>query len=258
MKVVRPFALVLFLLMLAAGGVQAEDAASVWDLVSQGKSDEAVALGRKTLAADPDDVRTARILQDILRAEGKEDEARAIAASCTRPVHRDQLEARLLPAADAMRRLRALKENGDASSSLRLDLAVAYIALDRARNAESELKGHVKAFPADAEAHELLGRARFANGNARTARPALDGMTTDTEGWLYVATRLGVQICDQAGRVNFILPPPTGARHPANICFGGAELDTLYAMCGDRVYKRRLSKHGVRADRPVVPAKPRL
>ncbi len=174
MKVVRSTALVLSVLLLAGVVVNAQDAASVWDLVSQGKPDEAVALGRETLAADPEDVRTARILQDVLRADGKEDEARAIAAGFQRPVFRDQLQARLLPPDEAMRRLRKLKESGDASSSLRLDLALAYLALDRARNAESELKGHVKVFPNDAEAHELLGRARFASGNARTARPALE------------------------------------------------------------------------------------
>ena len=35
-----------------------------------------------------------------------------------------------------------------------------------------------------------------------------DGMAVDTNGYLYVATPLGVQICDQAGRVNGILARP--------------------------------------------------
>jgi len=38
------------------------------------------------------------------------------------------------------------------------------------------------------------------------------GMAFDTEGYLYVATNLGVQVCDQAGRVNAILNPPPGER----------------------------------------------
>lgn len=93
----------------------------------------------------------------------------------------------------------------------------------------------------------------------RTANAAVGGMAVDTEGWVYVATRLGIQICDQAGRVNFIIPPPTGARFPADICFGGAEQDYLYATCGGRVFRRKLSKTGVHAwQAPVAPKKPRL
>ncbi|MDZ4287201.1 MAG: alpha/beta hydrolase-fold protein [Prosthecobacter sp.] len=34
------------------------------------------------------------------------------------------------------------------------------------------------------------------------------GLCVDTEGRLYVATSLGIQVCDQAGRVNFIIPTP--------------------------------------------------
>jgi type I restriction enzyme R subunit len=56
------------------------------------------------------------------------------------PAHREQLEARLLPAAEAMPRLRALKENAEASSTARLDLARAYLELGRPRNAETEMK----------------------------------------------------------------------------------------------------------------------
>src|SRR5690606_4775958 len=37
-----------------------------------------------------------------------------------------------------------------------------------------------------------------------------DGMCVDQQGRLYVATRLGVQICDQAGRVHCIVPTPNG------------------------------------------------
>ena len=93
----------------------------------------------------------------------------------------------------------------------------------------------------------------------RTATSSLDGMTVDNEGWLYVTSKLGIQICDQAGRVNFIIPMPAGARHPANLCFGGAEMNVLYAACGDKVFKRKLSKKGVHSWKPpIVPEKPRL
>lgn len=93
----------------------------------------------------------------------------------------------------------------------------------------------------------------------RTEVTSVDGMTIDREGWLYATSRLGVQICDQAGRVNFILPPPAGSRYPANVCFGGAAMDELYIACGDKVFKRKLSHQGVKSfESPVTPDKPRL
>jgi gluconolactonase len=35
-----------------------------------------------------------------------------------------------------------------------------------------------------------------------------DGMAVDTEGYLYVTTRIGVQVCDQPGRVTAIINKP--------------------------------------------------
>lgn len=84
-----------------------------------------------------------------------------------------------------------------------------------------------------------------------------DGMRTDRDGRLYVATRLGIQVCDQAGRVNCIIPTPNGKI--ANLCFGGKDFDVLYALCGDRVYKRPLKVKGALPfQKPIKPAKPRL
>jgi sugar lactone lactonase YvrE/enterochelin esterase-like enzyme len=84
-----------------------------------------------------------------------------------------------------------------------------------------------------------------------------DGMRTDKDGRLYVATRMGIQFCDQAGRVNGIIPTPNG--RVANFCFGGPEFDTLYAACGDRVYMRKLKVKGSNAfQAPTKPKKPNL
>jgi sugar lactone lactonase YvrE len=69
-----------------------------------------------------------------------------------------------------------------------------------------------------------------------------DGMRCDVDGRLYVATRMGIQVCDQAGRVECILPTPNG--RVANLCFGGEKFDTLYAACGDRVFKRKVKVRG--------------
>lgn len=85
-----------------------------------------------------------------------------------------------------------------------------------------------------------------------------DGMTTDTEGMLYVATAMGLQYCDQAGRVNGIIKlPPNGK--VSNVTFGGPDLDTLHITSGDKVWKRKTAVRGARsADTPVKPEKPRL
>jgi gluconolactonase len=84
-----------------------------------------------------------------------------------------------------------------------------------------------------------------------------DGIRVDRDGRLYVATNLGLQVCDQAGRVQCIIPTPNGRL--SNFTFGGAGFDTLYATCGDRVYKRKLKVIGANAwDIPNKPAAPRL
>jgi gluconolactonase len=85
-----------------------------------------------------------------------------------------------------------------------------------------------------------------------------DGMTLDSEGRLYVATRLGIQFCDQAGRVNGIISKPQN-KWLANVAFGSSNFDTLYATCSDKVYKRKTMAKGVLSfQTPIKPAPPRL
>jgi gluconolactonase len=81
-----------------------------------------------------------------------------------------------------------------------------------------------------------------------------DGMRVDRDGRLYVATRMGIQVCDQAGRVNCIIPTPNGKI--ANLCFGGEKFDTLYVACGDKVYKRKLKVTGANAFQEAFKPKP--
>jgi len=83
-------------------------------------------------------------------------------------------------------------------------------------------------------------------------------MTVDTQGRLYVATEMGVQICDQAGRVQCILSAPHRSEIPA-IAFGGANVDELYLACGDTIYKRKTKAKGVLSFQdPIKPPTPRL
>jgi gluconolactonase len=84
-----------------------------------------------------------------------------------------------------------------------------------------------------------------------------DGMKVDREGRLYVATRHGIQVCDQAGKVTAILPTPN--RRVSNLAFAGKNFDTLYATAGDKVYRRKLRTQGVNHwAAPFKPAPPKM
>jgi gluconolactonase len=98
---------------------------------------------------------------------------------------------------------------------------------------------------------------RGCTSRIRRKQAGARGMACDAEGRLYVATHLGIQICDQAGRVNAILPVPGGRAWA--VALGGERLDQLFVSTGDRVYRRALNTRGVHAwAPPVKPAAPRL
>ncbi len=69
-------------------------------------------------------------------------------------------------------------------------------------------------------------------------------MVVDRAGLLYVATRLGIQVCDRNGRVRAILPLPGPARAVISLCWGGPRFDQLYATDGQRLFRRRLKTAG--------------
>lgn len=84
-----------------------------------------------------------------------------------------------------------------------------------------------------------------------------DGLKCDRDGRVYVTSRLGIQVLDQTGRVNAILPVPTG--QTSNCCFGGANFDILYVTCGDKVYRRQLKCYGANTfENPFKPVNPKL
>ncbi|HMB93084.1 MAG TPA: SMP-30/gluconolactonase/LRE family protein [Rhodothermales bacterium] len=80
----------------------------------------------------------------------------------------------------------------------------------------------------------------------------VDGLRVDRDGRVYSATRMGIQVSDPLGRVRAIIPTPNG--RVANVTFGGENFDILYAMCADKVYRRKLKVQGAPAFMP--PTKP--
>lgn len=84
-----------------------------------------------------------------------------------------------------------------------------------------------------------------------------DGLKCDSAGRVWVTTRGGIQILDQTGRVNAILPFPW--KTPSNLCFGGKDRSILYVSCVDKVYRRRFNTKGTDLfSDPVKPQPPRL
>jgi sugar lactone lactonase YvrE/enterochelin esterase-like enzyme len=69
------------------------------------------------------------------------------------------------------------------------------------------------------------------------------------EGQLLVATRWGIQVCADDGPTQAILPMPDRSR-VIGVCLGGPEMNTLYAFCGDKVWKRTVKLHAAGAFSP--------
>jgi enterochelin esterase-like enzyme/sugar lactone lactonase YvrE len=71
------------------------------------------------------------------------------------------------------------------------------------------------------------------------------------EGQMFVTTRYGIQVCADDGPTQVILPMPDRSR-VIGVCLGGPELNTLYAFCGDKVWKRVIKLHAIGAFSPWV------
>lgn len=68
------------------------------------------------------------------------------------------------------------------------------------------------------------------------------GMVFDSEGFLYVATNIGVQVCDQQGRVTAVIDAP--GESVSAVFFGGPGLQWLYVTDGNKVWRRPVKRRG--------------
>jgi len=86
---------------------------------------------------------------------------------------------------------------------------------------------------------------------------ALDGQCSATNGHLLMGTEAGLQIFDQPGRVQLVLPKPAYEDGRVNYCYLHENL--LYIATQKRIYKRKIKLTGAPAwQSPVKPPKPRL
>ena len=86
-----------------------------------------------------------------------------------------------------------------------------------------------------------------------------DGIRCDTAGRIYVATKIGIQVLDQLGRVEAIIPAPPSNNQTSNLYFGGAAFNIMYVTAGDKVFRRKLKTRGANSfEKPGKPANPKL
>ena len=86
-----------------------------------------------------------------------------------------------------------------------------------------------------------------------------DGIKCDTAGRIFVTSKIGIQVLDQLGRVNAILPIPPSNGQASNICFGGAGFNIIYVSAGDKIFRRKLKTRGANTfETPIKPVNPKL
>jgi gluconolactonase len=87
----------------------------------------------------------------------------------------------------------------------------------------------------------------------------VSGIAVDTNGWVYAGTEMGLQVCDQPGRVNAIFPVSRNLR-VRDVCFGGPGLKTLFIIADGEIYTRNAKPTGVASGQqpPVKAPKPGL
>ena len=91
----------------------------------------------------------------------------------------------------------------------------------------------------------------------KNSQSRADGMTIADDGHLFVATDLGVQVCNDKGPVVGIIRKPT-KEFVSNVVFAGPELKTLYATASTKLFRRKLQASGVRHWEPFRPPRPGL
>jgi len=86
-----------------------------------------------------------------------------------------------------------------------------------------------------------------------------DGLKCDRDGRIYVTSLSGIQVMDQLGRVNAIIPVPKTKGQASNLCFGGPDFDMLYVTCHDKVFRRKVKVKGANNfEKPIKASNPRL
>jgi gluconolactonase len=111
----------------------------------------------------------------------------------------------------------------------------------------SEKDNHIWAYDVNADGSISNGRkfaTLFLTENVLDRKgksSSADGMAIDTDGNIYVATYYGVQLFNAKGEFVGMINLPS---FPVSLCFGDADLKTLYIVSYSKVYKIKTNKKG--------------
>ena len=85
------------------------------------------------------------------------------------------------------------------------------------------------------------------------------GLTVDSLGYMWAASAMGIQVCEQPGRCSNILNTPEFTTSPVtSLAFGGPGRAWLYVTQGGKLFRRETRRTGVVAWEPVKPPQPGL
>jgi gluconolactonase len=87
----------------------------------------------------------------------------------------------------------------------------------------------------------------------------VSGLTVDSIGYMWAASAMGIQVCEQPGRcTNILNKPEFNATPVTSLAFGGPARAWLYVTQGGKVFRRETKRAGVVAWEPVKPPQPGL
>jgi gluconolactonase len=105
---------------------------------------------------------------------------------------------------------------------------------------QDEMLAYPVASPGEIGAGRVFARLKQPEGADNTGG---DGLTIDTDGNLYITSRLGVQVFTPAGKHLGTIQFP---EQPANVTFGGADNRVLYATARTSLYAVPMKSQGHR------------
>ncbi len=83
---------------------------------------------------------------------------------------------------------------------------------------------------------------RLKTGDAGSASEA-ESMAFDSEGFLYVSSKIGIQVFDRQGQTAAVIETP-GTDGASAVFFAGPGLQWLYATDGSRLFRRPAKRRG--------------
>jgi gluconolactonase len=85
------------------------------------------------------------------------------------------------------------------------------------------------------------------------------GLATDSLGYMWATSAMGIQVCEQPGRCSNILNAPEFNGAPlTSIAFGGPDRTWLYVTQGGKLFRRQTRRTGAVAWEPTKPPQPGL